>query len=202
VNDVVVGDESGSLAALSGATGAMLPGFPIAIAAEASGTPALCDCDGDGKTEIVTVDFGGTVHVWDYDYPYSPNGPAPWPQFHHDARRTGSSDATDLLGVEPAPVAPPRTLELAAPRPNPARGELQFALGVPVERNGAALELAIYDLAGRRVRVIAQGPARTGRSTVHWDARDARGARLPGGVYLARLTSGAETRSCKVVLLP
>src|SRR5262249_26468753 len=59
VNDVVIGDEDGSLAALSGATGTMLPGFPIAMAAEASGTPALCDCDGDGMTEIVTVDFGG-----------------------------------------------------------------------------------------------------------------------------------------------
>jgi hypothetical protein len=202
VNDVVVGDENGSLAALSGANGAMLPGFPIAIAAEASGTPALCDCDGDGMSEIVTVDFGGTVHVWDYDYPYSPNGPAPWPQFHHDARRTGSSDATDLLGVEPAAIVAPHTLELAAPRPNPAHGELQFALGVPIAQGGAALELAIYDLAGRRVRVIVQGPARTGRSTVRWDARDARGARLPGGVYLARLTSGAETRTRKVVLLP
>jgi hypothetical protein len=99
--DVVVGDENGALAALSGASGAMLQGFPIALSAEASGTPALCDCDGDGMSEVVTVDFGGTVHVWDYDAPFSPGGPAPWPQFHHDARRTGSTEATDLLGIDP-----------------------------------------------------------------------------------------------------
>ena len=201
VNDVVVGDENGSLAALSGANGAMLPGFPIAMAAEASGTPALCDCDGDGMSEIVTVDFGGTVHVWDYDFPFSPAGPAPWPQFHHDARRTGSSETNDLVGVEPAPIAAPRTLELAAPHPNPARAELQFAFGVPIEQNGVALELAIYDLAGRRVRVVTQGPARAGRSTALWDIRDARGARLPSGVYLVRLSSGAQTRTRKVVVL-
>jgi hypothetical protein len=201
-NDVVVGDESGSLAALSGATGAMLPGFPIAMAAEASGTPALCDCDGDGMSEIVTVDFGGTLHTWDYDFPYSPAGPAPWPQFHHDARRTGSTEPIDVLGVEPALQSAPRTLELAAPHPNPAHGELQFALGVPIEQGGAAYELAIYDLAGRRVRVIAHGHASAGRSTVRWDTRDADGARLPGGIYLVRLSTGAQTQTRKVVVLP
>ncbi|HEY6195601.1 MAG TPA: C25 family cysteine peptidase [Candidatus Eisenbacteria bacterium] len=201
VNDVVVGDENGSLAALSGVTGAMLPGFPITMSAEASGTPALCDCDGDGMSEIVTVDFGGTVHVWDYDFPFSPAGPAPWPQFHHDARRTGFSETTDAVGVEPALDVAPRTLELAAPHPNPVRTELQFAFGVPIEQNGAALELAVYDLAGRRVRVIAQGPARAGRSTARWDTRDAVGARMPSGVYLVRLSSGAQTRTRKVVVL-
>jgi hypothetical protein len=41
--DVVVGDANGSLAALSGATGAMLDGFPIDLEAEAWGTPAVCD---------------------------------------------------------------------------------------------------------------------------------------------------------------
>jgi peptidase C25-like protein/VCBS repeat protein/flagellar hook capping protein FlgD len=202
VNDVVVGDESGSLAALSGASGAMLPGFPIAMAAEASGTAALCDCDGDGMSEIVTVDFGGTLHVWDYDFPFSPAGPAPWPQFHHDARRTGWSEAISVVGVEPELAVAPRTLELAAPHPNPAHGELQFALGVPIEESGAALELAVYDLAGRRIRVIVHGPARAGRSTARWDTRDAGGARMPGGVYLVRLSAGAQTRTRKVVVLP
>jgi hypothetical protein len=201
-HDVVVGDENGALAALSGASGAMLPGFPIALSAEASGTPALCDCDGDGMSEVVTVDFGGTVHVWDYDAPFSPGGPAPWPQFHHDSRRTGSTEVTELLGTDPVSAAAPRTLELAAPHPNPARGMSQFAIGVPVEHNGAALELAIFDLAGRLVRVITSGPARAGRSTATWDTRDAMGARIPGGVYLVRLRAGVQSCTRKVVVLP
>jgi hypothetical protein len=201
VNDVVVGDESGALAALSGATGAMLPGFPITMAAEASGTPALCDCDHDGMTEIVAVDFGGTVHMWDYDFPFSPAGPAPWPQFHQNARRTGSSEPLGLLAVDPALGSAPRMLELAAPHPNPARGECQFAFGVPIEQDGAAFELAIYDLAGRLVRVISAGPARAGRSTAGWDMRDGMGARIANGVYLARLRSGPHVRTCKVIVM-
>jgi hypothetical protein len=201
-NDVVVGDEDGSLAALSGATGAMLPGFPIAIAAEAAGTAALCDCDGDGLSEIVLVDFGGTVHVWDYDFPFSPTGPAPWPQFHQNARRTGTTESLDVVGVDPALDLAPRTLELAAPHPNPARAATRFSFGVPIEQNGTALELAVYDLAGRLVRVLASGPARAGRATIAWDGRDGSGARAPGGVYLVRLKAGAHSCNRKLVVLP
>jgi len=203
VSDVVVGDETGALAALSGATGAMLPGFPIVLSAEASGTPALCDCDGDGKTEIVTSDFGGTLHVWDYDHPFSPAGPAPWPQFHHDSRRTGWSEfVAPLTGVEPAAAEAPRTLDLPAPYPNPAHETLQLAFGVQADRDGAALELAIYDLAGRRVRLLAHGAAHAGRGTARWDMRDASGRPMPGGVYLVRLSTGDEIRTRKVVVLP
>jgi hypothetical protein len=199
--DVVVGDENGSLAALSGATGAMLPGFPIALAAEASGTPALCDCDGDGMTEIATVDYGGTLHLWDYDHPFSPGGPPPWPQFHHDARRTGSSEALSTVGV-PAPDAAPRALELAMPRPNPARGPVEIAFGIPAERNGAALDVAVFDAAGRRVRTLAHETARAARGTLRWDGRDAHGTRVAAGLYFVRLDAGAGPLTRKLVVLP
>ncbi len=200
--DVVVGDETGSLAALSGATGTMLPGFPIPLAAEVWGTPALCDCDGDGLSEIVAVDFGGTVHMWDYDFPFSPAGPAPWPQFMHDARRTGTSEPSNVVGIGPEVAAAPRALELAAPHPNPARDAVRFGFGVPTDQAGAALELAIYDLAGRRVRTLAHGPALAGRGEARWDMRDARGGRTPAGVFLVRMTLGGRTLTRKVVVLP
>ena len=200
--DVVVGDETGSLAAMSGATGAMLPGFPIALAAEAWGTPALCDCDADGLSEIVVVDYGGTVHMWDYDFPFSPSGPAPWPQFMHDARRTGTNEPSNMVDVGPEVAEVPGALELAVPRPNPARDAVRLAFGVPIEQNGAAFELAIYDLAGRRVRTIARGPARGGRGEARWDMRDASGGRVPAGVFLARMALGGRTVTRKMVVLP
>jgi hypothetical protein len=203
INDIVICDEAGTLAALSGATGAMLPGFPITLSAEASGTPAVCDCDGDGKSEIVTVDFGGTVHMWDYDFPFSPAGAPPWPQFQHDARRTGSSEAPlPLVGVVPPAIEVPRTLELAMPEPNPARAGVQLGFGIPIEQDGQALELAIYDLTGRRVRTIAHGPARAGRTVVRWDMRDSRGVHAPAGVFLARIVVGGSALTRKVIVLP
>jgi len=200
--DVVIGDENGVLSGLSGATGAMLPGFPIALAAEASGTPALCDCDGDGMTEIATVDYGGTLHLWDYDRPFSPGGPPPWPQFHHDARRTGSYEATTSTVAVPAPDAAPRTLELAMPSPNPARGPVAIAFGVPADRMGAPLDVAVFDAAGRRVRTLAHGPAQAARTTLRWDGRDVHGARVHAGLYFVRLEAGAGPLTRKLIVLP
>jgi hypothetical protein len=201
-NDVVVGDESGNLAALSGADAAMLPGFPIHLDAEASGTAALCDCDGDGRTEIVEADYGGTLHVWDYDRPFSPGGPPPWPQFQHDPERTGCAETPLLVGVEPPSAAAPRSLELATPRPNPARVAVSLAYGIPAAQAGAALELAVYDLAGRRVRTLARGTAQAGWGVAAWDLRDDRGLVAAPGVYLVRMRAGAAALSRKVVAVP
>jgi len=153
-------------------------------------------------TEIALVDFGGTVHLWDYDFPFSPAGPAPWPQFHQNARRTGTTEVLYAVGVDPSLDAAPRTLELAAPHPNPTRTGSTLSFAVPVAQNGAALELAVYDLAGRLVRVLVSGPARAGRATTTWDGRDGHGATVRGGVYLVRLKAGAVSLNRKLVVLP
>ncbi|MFI5370378.1 MAG: C25 family cysteine peptidase [Candidatus Eisenbacteria bacterium] len=200
-NDVVVGDESGELAALSGADGSMLPGFPIALGAEGTGTAALCDCDGDGKTEIVDVDYGGTVRMWDYDHPFSPHGSPPWPQFQHDAERTGCADTPPTLAVGPPAITLPLTLELAAPRPNPARATLRIAFGIPAARDGAPLDLAVFDITGRRVRTLAHGPSRPGRVELTWDLRADDGSPAASGVYLVHLRSGNTVLTRKVVAL-
>ncbi len=201
LDDVVIGDENGSLAALSGASGAMLPGFPIQLEAEASGTPALCDCDNDGKSEIAVVDYGGTLHVWDYDFPFSPNGPAPWPQFHHDAERTGTSDTPPLPVGVPLPAGAHDRLALAPPFPNPARVAPELGFDVPAAGRGAEVDLSIYDLAGRRVRTLVHGAAQAGHTAARWDLRGARGTRVGAGVYLVRLRTGGQALKRKLVVI-
>ena len=200
--DVVIGDEDGDLAALSGVDGGMLPGFPIRLDGEGSGAAAVCDCDGDGKSEIVDVDYGGTVWMWDYDFPFSPAGPAPWPQFHHDAERTGCAD-TPLLPTAVDPGADvPHALALGSPWPNPARAGVQVSFAVPKAHQGDAAEVAVYDPAGRRVRTLLEGHAEAGRVALTWDLRDGRGAPVAGGLYLVRARAGRETVTRKVVVLP
>jgi hypothetical protein len=141
------------------------------------------------------------VHVWDYDFPFSPSGTAPWPQFHQNARRTGSSEPLGVLDVDPPLAGAPRVLELSSPHPNPAHGACRFAFGVPAELAGRPFELAVYDLAGRRVRILESGPARPGRSEAQWDLRDALGGRLSAGLYLVRLGAGGWFRTAKVAVL-
>jgi len=199
--DIVMAEQNGQLTAFSGADASLLPGFPIQLAGEAAGTPALCDCDGDGKTEIVAVGLDLNVYMWDYDFAFSPGQVPPWPQFHHDAAHTGYAGTPMLVGTEEETQALPRVLELALPAPNPARGGTRFWYGVPADRAGGMLELAIYDLSGRRVRTLQSGRAEPGRHFASWDLRDGSGAPAHAGVYFARLSLGAEAHTRKLVVV-
>ena len=83
--------------------------------------------------------------------------------------------------VEAAPIA----LEFARPTPNPARGQALLRYVLP---HAGEMELALFDVSGRRVRVLARGTHPAGSFTERWDGTDSNGRVLPDGVYLARLT--------------
>jgi hypothetical protein len=59
---------------------------------------------------------------------------------------------------------------------------LHFALA-----RAATVDLAIFDVTGRKVAVLAQGPRPAGRHALRWDGRDLAGRRAASGTYLARL---------------
>ena len=92
--------------------------------------------------------------------------------------------------------APVLSLAGAAPNPIWGSGAIRFALPAP----GRA-KVVLYDAAGRRVRVLVDGPLPAGAHGAAWDGRDDRGREVASGVYFARLeAAGAELRS-KVVLI-
>src|SRR5262245_31719179 len=206
-NDIVCGGETGQLTALSGADGSVLPGFPIQLAGEIRGTPALADVDNDGKTEIVLAGWDKNIYIWDYDFPFSPGKTPPWPQFHHDARRTGFASAPLFVGVGGGPDGGPaaiRALEFAPPSPNPLRvgaGVAQLEFAVPGSLAGGAYDLSIFDLSGRRVKRVDSGIASVGRFNLKWDLRDEKGHPVDGGVYFVRFTLGGRSVSHKLVVL-
>jgi hypothetical protein len=203
-NDVLCGDEAGQLTAISGADGSVLPGFPIQLGAEVRGAAAVADIDHDGMTEIVVSGWDKNLYVWDYNFPFQPHGVAPWPQFHHDARRTGFSGAPLYVGaVDDGPLAggAVASLEFASPSPNPAHGGTRMWFGIPATQVGQSFELAIYDLGGRRVRLVESGIAPAGRFSLQWDLRDASRKPVQGGVYFARFTVGGQSLTRKLVVL-
>jgi hypothetical protein len=98
--------------------------------------------------------------------------------------------ALDSLGFVPdVPTDVPTDQEmrprfdLAAPAPNPSTGSITFAFDIPT---AAEVDLAVFNVAGRRVATLASGPQTTGRHAIQWSARNGQG-RLPGGVYFSRL---------------
>jgi uncharacterized repeat protein (TIGR01451 family) len=199
--DIVMGGEDGRVSALSN-NGTMLPGFPIVLTGEVRGTPALCDCDGDGMTEIVLAGWDKLLHVWDYDFAFSPGKTPPWPQFHHDARRTGLASSLPFVGVgDPPAAAAPLQVEFALPAPNPARFASRFEYAIPSDRAGQSVDLSLFDVNGRRVKTLYRGLAEAGRRSVSWNLQSDEGTPARTGIYFARFQLGSEVRSHKFIIV-
>jgi flagellar hook assembly protein FlgD len=81
-------------------------------------------------------------------------------------------------------------------RPNPARSATTITFDV-VEAGNASLE--VFDLAGRRVRTLYDGPADAGAHEISWNLDDDAGRPVPPGVYLYRLESGGESTYRRLV---
>jgi hypothetical protein len=82
------------------------------------------------------------------------------------------------------PLHLPVSIALAAPSPNPARGKVGIAFALPRD---ARVRIALYDVGGRRVRILREGAFTAGEHTVQVDLRNSGGRSLPTGLYLVRL---------------
>ncbi len=51
-------------------------------------------------------------------------------------------------------------------------------------------DLAIYNLAGQKIRSLISGEMAAGTHEVVWDGRDDRGITVSSGIYISRLKSG------------
>jgi hypothetical protein len=93
--------------------------------------------------------------------------------------------------------SPPGTLALSLAWPNPAIGAVSVQLALPGTQRVRA---AIMDIAGREVRVVADGVLNAGRHDLAWDGRGESLERARPGVYfmVVEAASGRATR--KIVL--
>ena len=107
---------------------------------------------------------------------------------------TAVSSVPTAVEVEPGTLSA-RPLHVT-PNPFRASGRIRFELS-----SGAEARIEIYDVTGRRVRTLSDGPRSAGLHAIAWDGRDDRGARLGGGIYFVRLTMGSASRNAKVVLI-
>jgi len=73
--------------------------------------------------------------------------------------------------------------------PNPAQTS-RVSFGLP---RAADVDLAVFDLAGRKVATLARGSFEAGTYSREWSGRSDRGQTLGAGVYFVRLKVGGET---------
>ena len=102
-------------------------------------------------------------------------------------------DAT-MLSADPR-----RELDFAmALAPNPCHVLAAITFALP--QSGHA-SLKLYDVSGRLIRTLQDGPLAAGRHVRVWDRSTNGGAIAPGGVYFARLESAGRALSRKLVMV-
>ena len=106
---------------------------------------------------------------------------------------TGDEDLIEAADAR----AIPTEFDLAQNFPNPFNPTTTITFAVP---KAGDVTLAIYNLRGRLVRTLAEGPLAAGQHKVVWDGNDSRGLRVASGIYVYRLEANEFVESKKLIL--
>jgi hypothetical protein len=87
---------------------------------------------------------------------------------------------------------------LACPAPNPALVLARLALTLA---EPGSVRVDVFDLSGRRVRSLADGPFVKGPTLIDWDLADGSGRRVAAGVYLVRAATEGAAVTRRIVIL-
>jgi hypothetical protein len=160
-------------------------------------TPALCDLDGDGDTELVLAGWDRNVYAWDLSGAWSASK-ALWPTYAHDMQRSGSSSTPVATDSDATLSAVPARFAVHANVPNPFNPATSIRFDLPTTDQ---VTVDIYDVRGRRVLTLLSARLPAGMQQVTWNGRDSRGRSVSSGIYWYRVQTSQEHATRKMVLL-
>jgi len=125
-----------------------------------------------------------------------------------DEALPGATNLPDLVVTLQAKLTPdgttgvgggaPRAFAFYPPSPNPSRGSTTIGFDLPAR---APVDLAVFDLSGRRIATLARGVLEADRHRVSWNGSGDGGRALPAGLYFVRLTAMGQARTARFALL-
>jgi len=119
-----------------------------------------------------------------------------------DLAQNVGSDTSDAQFTITYPTAvegaAPARLTLAQNRPNPFNPRTEIRFNLPA---ASPVTLQVFDLEGKLINTLVDGPRPAGPHTVSWHGQDRRGAQVASGVYFYRLRTDAGTLGRKMILL-
>ncbi len=138
---------------------------------------------------------------------YNPNGGRfaflsgrPYRWNHANLATNVETIITSLMG-NPAAVGGESNgagAHLALRLPSPSLGAVQIGFHLPA---AAAVNLALFDSQGRRIRQLSAAPWPAGEHELAWDGRSDRGQSVPAGIYYVRLQANGETSSRPLLMV-
>jgi hypothetical protein len=160
------------------------------------GYNALCGIEIDHSTNPYYHSIGDTVGNLDLSFATNVTKLAV-------ASLASLAEIDTALVSLPGEGSPSVALYLGTSFPNPFNPSTHIPFALPAMKNPTHYVLAIFDPAGRMVKLLEQG--RTGavgmKKTSVWDGKDETGRPVSSGVYLCHLRCGDDGRTQKIVLL-
>ena len=151
---------------------------------EIEGVPAILLIENEYLDNPHYHDSSDIVDYIDFDY-------------MTDVIRAAAGSAAELAGlIRTDPL--PSTVVLHQNYPNPMVNYTRIRFELP---SRLPVDLAMFDLAGRRVVVMIRDTLDEGRHEYTWDGRGASGETVASGVYFLRLRAGSTDRVRKVVVV-
>ncbi|MCK4681270.1 T9SS type A sorting domain-containing protein, partial [bacterium] len=153
--------------------------------------------DGGMHWDLIVADgsvhefaYPGTLLMWRTAHYYSSGQVNPgctWMSIEYFKDEAGIDD--DL----------PVSLALRQNAPNPFNSGTTVRYDIP--QDGLTARIEVFDVSGKRVRVLIDGPQTAGARSVSWDGRDERGLAVASGVYYCRMTAPGYEKAIKMTLL-
>jgi len=107
-----------------------------------------------------------------------------------------------LVDVPGEPGGPALRYALYPGAPNPSPGHAVIRYVIPAAAaGGVRVTLRVFDVSGRLVRVLEDGPRAPGEHAVVWDGRDRSGARVGAGVYVCHMQAGGFVATRRLVVI-
>lgn len=112
---------------------------------------------------------------------------------------SNSATLTVIPGTSPVPSTLPSHLVVHAPAPNPFNPQVTVRFELPRQTDVAVLE--VFDVAGRRVRVMSATALPPGAHEFTWNGIDDGGRPVSSGMYMVRLRAGGEQSVHRITMV-
>jgi len=177
--------------------GTMVDGFPITLGGPLMPSCVIIDLDHDQDVDIVFGGWDFLVHVWDMPFAYDRHF-VPWPTYGGNNRRDGVFYPTALVPVEDGRDVVPSAFTVDSVYPNPFNPSTTIKLYIP---RSSDLDVAVYDVQGRKVRNLHSGGISAGWHTLVWDGKDDGGRGQSSGMYFLRAMNAGTATVQKMTLV-
>jgi len=177
-------------------------GWPIVLS-EFPLEPMITKIDADDdRLNLLVQTGGGEIHV--FDLPSTTYSPVvEWGMYGYDygnSRRYGGVESLrgDDGGDDESMNGGLADASLGSPRPVPFNPIQTISFYVPYRQD---VSLKVYDISGRLVKILQEGPLDEGTHLRTWTGDDDKGAPVATGVYFYRIRIGSYEDTRKTMML-